>query len=118
MRSIAGLPAVVLLLSVNACSGPGEAGAPSPTVVSVQGVKVTPQSIQWSAIGDMQQVFATIAPDNATDQRIIWESTDTTVATVSATGLVTANAAGSGVFVTASTHDGEHQESVNVTVNP
>lgn len=86
--------------------------------VPVDGVKVTPQSIQFSAIGETQVLTATVSPLDATDQALRWESTDTTVVAVDATGRVTARGVGAGVLVTAFTHDGQHQASVNATVNP
>jgi uncharacterized protein YjdB len=109
--------AVVLLsLSEGACSNPGQ---PDPaSIVAADGVKVTPQVIEFVAIGETGQLSATVTPANATDQAIIWESTDSTVALVDGSGLVTARAFGSGVFITAYTHDGHYQASANVSVNP
>jgi uncharacterized protein YjdB len=118
MRTIARLATVALLaLSANACSSPGESDPPADTV-PVLGVKVTPQSFVFQAIGETKRMTATISPANATDQAIAWESTDSTVASVDSAGLVTARAVGSGIFITAFTHDGHHQASVNVSVNP
>ena len=111
---------VLLVLSATACGNPGEPGDPdpSPSPVPVQAVKVTPQVIQLLAIGETKQLVATVSPANATDQAIVWESTNSSVASVDALGLVTANAGGSGIFITAYTHDGHHQASVNVSVSP
>jgi uncharacterized protein YjdB len=110
----------LLLVSENGCSNPGQPRSPdqSPNMVSVQGVRVTPQSINFATIGETRQLSAVVAPANATDQAIIWESTDPTVATVDAIGVVTAKAAGSGIIITAYTHDGGYQASVNVSVEP
>lgn len=106
----------LLLLSQNGCSSPAQ---PDPgAIVSVAAVKVTPQVIQFVAIGETRQLSGEVLPRNATDQAIVWESTDPTVATVDGTGLVTAKAAGAGVFVTAYSHDGGFQASANVSVNP
>jgi Bacterial surface proteins containing Ig-like domains len=120
MRSTARNAMLALILSVYGCDNPGqpsEPDRPAPTV-SVQAVRVTPQSVQLLAIGETRQLRATVFPVNATDQAIVWESSDSGVASVSAAGLVTAKAAGVGVFITASTRDGGHQASVNVSVNP
>jgi alpha-L-fucosidase 2 len=109
----------LLLMAGNACNDAAEPGNPDPPdIVSVLAVRVTPQVIQFAAIGETRRLVATISPANATDQAITWESTDSGVATVDAEGLVTARAAGSGVFITAYTHDGHHEASVNVSVNP
>lgn len=107
-------------LGANACSDPSQTNDPGPSTntVSVQGVRVTPQVLQLSAIGETRQLSATVSPTNATDQAVTWESTDPTVATVDATGRVTAKAVGFGVFITVFTHDGRHQASVNVSVIP
>ena len=91
---------------------------PSATVVPVEAVKVTPQSVVMIVIGETRQLTATVGPDNATDKVVDWESTDTTVATVDTNGLVTARGIGAGVFITAVTHDGHFQSSANVSVNP
>ena len=112
-----------LALGQVACSDPGEPSEPGgqgpPTeVVPVEGVKVTPQSVVLTVIGETRQLIAAVGPDKATDKAVEWESTDTTVAKVDATGLVTARGIGAGVFITAVTHDGHFQSSANVTVNP
>lgn len=113
MRTTAFRTAVVLLvLAASACSSSGESTDP----IAVQGVRVTPQSVVLSAIGETRQLTATISPVNASDQAITWESANAAVASVDADGLVTARAAGTGVFITAVTHDGQHESSVNVSV--
>jgi uncharacterized protein YjdB len=91
---------------------------PTATVVPVEGVKVTPQSVVMTVIGETRQLIAAVGPETATDKVVVWESTDTAVATVDATGLVTARGIGAGVFITAVTHDGHFQSSANVSVNP
>lgn len=109
-----------LALDVNACTSPGDLYGPgvSATTVPVQGVTVAPQSIQFTAIGETRNLSARIFPSNATDRAVTWESTDTTVATVDTAGRVTARAAGFAVLVTAFTHDGHHEASASVSVNP
>lgn len=118
MRSTALLAlCALLLLGETACSYPAQPGSPdTPTkTVPVLGVKVTPQ-VMFLVIGETQQVIGEVAPTDATDQALTWESTDPTVATVDAAGLVTAQGVGAGVFITAFSHDGRHQASVNVSV--
>ena len=109
------LPATAALLGLiaSACSDPSQ-----PADVAVQGVKVAPQVVQFTAIGDTTRLLATVAPTNATDRAVSWQSTDPAVASVDVDGLVTATGTGSGVFVTVVTHDGGHQASANVSVNP
>lgn len=106
---------VLLTVGANACGYSTQPNYPDPPV-SVEGVRLTPQSVVLAAIGETRQLVATVAPANATDRALTWESSDPSVATVDATGLVTARAPGAGVFVTVFTHDGHHQASVNVSV--
>ena len=110
----------LLALNAQACNNPGQPSEPGPppAVVPVQGVRVTPQVVQFTRIGETRQLVATVSPVDATDQAVTWESTDSSVASVDAGGLVTAKAAGIGVFITVYTHDGRHEASVNVSVIP
>ena len=61
-------------------------------------VKVTSVTLDHTSLdlveGDAAQLTATVAPDNATDKTVTWKSSDTKVATVSASGEVVAVAEG------------------------
>jgi uncharacterized protein YjdB len=105
---------VMLLLGAAGCGDSTQPAGP----VAVQGVIVTPQVIHFASVGDTARALAVISPTNATDQAVTWESTDSSVATVDSLGLVTATGHGLGVFVTVVTHDGHHEASVNVGVDP
>lgn len=82
--------------------------------VSVTGVSVSPTSISL-AVGASSQLTATVSPANATNNSVNWSSSKTGVATVNASGLVTAVAAGS-CTITATTSDGGKTASCAVTV--
>ena len=56
-------------------------------------------------VGDTETLTPTITPDNATNKNVTWSSDDTSVATVDASGLVTAVARGTAV-ITATAADG------------
>jgi uncharacterized protein YjdB len=56
--------------------------------VSVTGLLLSESEFE-GVYGDELQLMVTILPDNATFPEVIWTSSDTTMATVSATGLVT-----------------------------
>jgi hypothetical protein len=66
-------------------------------------------------IADTEQLTATVAPTNATDQSVTWNSSDDNIATVSTSGLVTAVAAGAAT-ITVTTTDGSHTATCEVTV--
>ncbi|MDR2423429.1 MAG: Ig-like domain-containing protein [Prevotellaceae bacterium] len=62
-----------------------------------------------------EQLTATVAPANATNKAVSWSSSNTAVATVSSTGLVTAKSAGTAT-ITVTTADGGHTATCTVTV--
>lgn len=82
--------------------------------VSVSGVTISEGSKSMK-VGDSFELTATITPTNATNQKVTWSSSNTSVATVSSTGKVTAKASGT-AKITVKTDDGGHTGSCNVTV--
>jgi endoglucanase Acf2/uncharacterized protein YjdB len=83
--------------------------------VPVTGVTLSPTTATLN-INGTQQLTATVAPSNATNKNVIWSSGNPAIATVSASGLVTAIAAGN-VTITVATQDGNKTASCAVTVN-
>ena len=78
-----------------------------PTKVSVKSVSVKSTTSAKIAAGKKVQLTATVAPANATNQKVTWTSSNTKVATVSAAGLVTMNkkAGGKTVVINAVSQD-------------
>ncbi len=66
-------------------------------------------------VGSTHQLNVIIEPQHATDKRIVWTSSDETIATVSDDGIVTAMAAGEAT-ITVTSKDGQHSASCSVTV--
>jgi len=66
-------------------------------------------------VGRTVQLQATVAPHNATNRNVTWASSNTAIATVNASGLVTAVAPGN-ANITVTTRDGNFTASVRVTV--
>ena len=83
-------------------------------VVAVTGVSVSPTTATVG-LGSTQQLNATIAPLNATNQNVTWTSGNTAVATVNASGLVTAVATGT-TTITVTTADGNKTATSAITV--
>lgn len=83
-------------------------------VVAVTGVSVSPTTATVG-LGTTQQLNATIAPANATNQNVTWSSNNTSVATVNNSGLVTAISAGTAT-ITVTTADGNKTASSAITV--
>ena len=86
------------------------------STVPVTGVSVTPAAVTLNA-GLTTQLTATVAPANATNKNVSWASGNTAVATVNASGLVTAVAPGTAT-ITATTQDGNKTASSVITVQP
>ena len=85
----------------------------------VVSVPVTSVSLNYSSltlsVGNTATLVATIVPGNATNQSVTWASSNTSVATVDANGVVTAHAAGSAT-ITVTTVDGSHTATCTITV--
>ena len=67
---------------------------------------ISADSIAALPMGSTQQITPTILPADATDKTVTYLSSDDTIATVSATGLVTGVSIGGPIIVTISAEDG------------
>ena len=80
-------------------------------------IPVTGVSLNYPLIldvlGESHQLIATVSPDNATNKNVTWKSSDTSVATVSSTGLVTLKSQGTAT-ITVTTVDGGHTATCRV----
>lgn len=83
-------------------------------VVSATGITLDKTTATVNA-GATETITATIAPTTATNKKVNWESSDTTVATVSNAGVVTGVKPGSAT-ITAVTEDGGFSATCNITV--
>lgn len=88
----------------------------STETVHPTGVSVSPTTASIE-VGETVQLTETVAPSNATDKSVSWSSSNTAVATVDSSGLVTGVAAGSAT-ITATTTDGGLTATCAVTVTP
>ena len=77
----------------------------TPAPVKVTSVSVSPANVKLTKKGETATLSATVLPSNAENQSISWSSSDTSVATVSSDGTVTAVANGT-TTITASAVDG------------
>ena len=86
-------------------------------VIPVTGITLSPITT-FLDINTTQQLLATVAPNNATNKTMIWNSSNPIIATISANGLITAIGAGN-TTITATTQDGNKVATCTVTVtNP
>ncbi len=86
----------------------------TPPSIPVTGVSIT-EGNQELETGQTVQLTAVVEPEDATNKNVSWSSIDEAVATVSATGLVTAVAEGT-TSITVTTEDGNKTDSITVTV--
>ena len=84
--------------------------------VEVTGISITNPEIGELTVGDSYTFKYTISPENASNQSVIWSSSNEEVATVDEDGNVDALAAGN-TTVTVKTVDGDFTDSVDVKVN-
>lgn len=84
--------------------------------VAVTGVTITPKTATLSLAGTKtQQLTPTVAPAGATNKAVTYTSSDATVASVSASGLVTGLKEGTAT-ITVKTADGNKTDTCAVTV--
>ena len=82
--------------------------------VPVTGVTLDKTTAELT-VGETATLTATVVPEDATNQKVTWTSSDTSVATVDENGVVTAVANGT-TTITATTEDGGFTASCTVTV--
>lgn len=83
-------------------------------VIPVTGISLNKTTLSMNE-GDVQVLTATVSPSNATDKSVTWSSSNTSVATVSSSGVVTAKIAGSATIMV-TTNDGGKTATCSVTV--
>ena len=92
-----------------------KAETPAPTVVAVTGVTLDKSTAKLTAKGRTVDLTATVAPENATNKKVTFTTSNEKVATVDANGKVTA--AGNGTAtITVTTEDGKKTAACEVTV--
>jgi uncharacterized protein YjdB len=84
------------------------------SVIAVTGVTVSPSSASLET-GATTTLIATVLPTNATNKTVTWSSSNSSVATVSSSGVVTGIGAGSAV-ITVTTQSGSFTATSAVTV--
>ena len=74
----------------------------NPDSTAVSEIKVSSGGSNYVGVGQKIQYTATVLPDTALDKTCVWSSSDTSVATVDQSGLVTTHKAGDAVITAAS----------------
>jgi uncharacterized protein YjdB len=85
------------------------------TAIATTGVTLDKNSISLVGLGSSEKLTATVEPANASNKNVTWKSSDTSVATVSSNGTVTAIGAGQAI-ITATTVNGSFSATSSVEV--
>ena len=102
--------------SSSGLSGSSGTSVVPPEPVPVDGVTVSPESLE-KKVGDTPvQLVATVSPSNANNKNVTWESSKSTVASVSNSGYVQFVGEGSAT-ITVETVDGGFTDTCTVTVS-
>ena len=84
--------------------------------VPVTSVEVTVEAGTTVSVGKTLQATATVKPGNATNKKVTWKSSDESIATVDANGVITAKKAGKVVITATSTDGTDKSGNVEITV--
>ena len=84
-------------------------------VVHVESVSIRPATITITAGGNAQQLAAVVAPSDANNKAVRWESSDPTIVAVTTTGAISGKKEGSAT-ITVTTVDGGLTATCEVTV--
>ncbi|PID88408.1 MAG: hypothetical protein CSB06_00215 [Bacteroidia bacterium] len=87
----------------------------TPKAIAVTKVTLSPATAELK-VGETATLTATVEPSDATNKSVTWSSDNESVATVDATGLVTAVAEGTAT-ITVTTEDGSKTATCTVTVS-
>ena len=112
--------ALFLLLSVSilvlftACVQGADAGVNKVDTIAVTGITLNKTVLELD-VGATEKPVATVLPENATNKKVTWSSSNEVIAIVNEDGTITAKAAGE-VVITVKTEDGSHKASCTVKV--
>ena len=115
LRQAALLVAAVLLTTSFWSCSKEDVPEPIPPAVAVTGVTLDKTSISL-LVGDSETLTATVAPADATNQKVTWKSDKPEIATVDANGKVTGVKVGEAT-ITVTTQDGGKTATCRVTVS-
>lgn len=88
-------------------------------VIPVTGITVTPSAVSNFRVGSaVQQLTAEVTPGNATNTNVLWNSSNSLVAAVSASGVITAVGAGIAIIKATSVSNNDIFGECTVTVLP
>lgn len=114
---------ICLLIVLSSCGGdsgpssePNQSPAPTPTPTSTAVTGVSLNKTTLSLVeGKSETLTATVTPSSAVNKNVLWKSSDTSIASIDANGVITAQKPGT-VTITVSTVDGNKTATLTLTV--
>lgn len=88
----------------------------SSTDIPLTSIHLDPSEITLKAKGEQKKINPSFAPENASNKKLIWKTSDPAVATVEQDGTVTAVETGGAVITAVSQADSRIKETADVTV--
>jgi len=116
---VTGVKAGAVTITATAADGSGKKGTISITVTTaklVQQIVISGQN--EIGLGKSVQLAAAVTPAKPANKKLLWSSSDTTIATVNASGKVTAKKAGTATITAASTDGSAIKGTFSITVMP
>lgn len=108
-------PGTVFVIATSAADTSKRAYCSFTITQQVESVTMDYDSVELN-VGDQYRLTAVVAPATATNQNVVWSSSDDGVVTVDATGMITATGSGSATIVI-QTEDGGYIDMTNVRVH-
>jgi len=108
------LLSVSILVLFTACVQGADAGVNKVDTIAVTGITLNKTVLELD-VGATEKLVATVIPENATNKKVTWSSSNEVIAIVNEDGTITAKAVGE-VVITVKTHNGSHTASCTVTV--
>ena len=84
--------------------------------IPVTGIKLSKNKYQMK-MGDREQIMASVFPENATDKRVDWSSSDNSIAEIDSNGTVTAKASGKCMVRCTAVSDSTISQSAEIEVD-
>ena len=81
----------------------------------VTGIKLTESKLQLK-VGEKRLIAASVLPENATEKKVLWSSSDEAVAEVNSEGVITAKAAGQCIVQCTAVGSSDIHETVDIAV--
>ena len=92
--------------------------APETSYTPVSSVNIVVQELKFDMLaGEQLHMTAEVLPNNATNKTVIWEVSDTSLATIDENGVLSANNENKSGKVTVTAKAGNQTDSVEITIN-